>query len=127
MLEGVVSHDGTAPEAQIPGYRVAGKTGTADATTRRRLLQRAHRALHRVSPRPTTRSSSSAVTLQRPVYRYFGGYVAGPVFKDVMTYALQELKIPPTGTKPPKVTEAHAQGGAGRPHRPAQRHKRSAR
>ena len=42
-----------------------------------------------------------AVTLQRPIKGYFGGAVAGPVFHDVMTYALQELKIPPTGTKSP--------------------------
>ena len=45
-----------------------------------------------------------AVIIQKPTYPFFGGYVSGPVFKDVTTYALQELKIPPTGTKPPKVT-----------------------
>jgi cell division protein FtsI (penicillin-binding protein 3) len=44
-----------------------------------------------------------SVTLQRPVKGYFGGVVAGPVFRDVMTYALQELEIPPTNTTPPKV------------------------
>ena len=44
------------------------------------------------------------MTLQRPVKSYFGGVVAGPVFHDVMTYALQELKIPPTGaTTPPTI------------------------
>ena len=63
-----------------------------------------------------------AVIIQKPTYPFFGGYVAGPVFKDVTTYALQELKIPPTGQKPPKVTlKVVARGGAGRPHRPAQR------
>ena len=44
------------------------------------------------------------MTLQRPVKGYFGGAVAGPVFRDVMTYALQELQVPPTGTKAPVVT-----------------------
>ena len=44
-----------------------------------------------------------SVTLQRPVKGYFGGVVAGPVFRDVMTYALQKYEIPPTGTTPPKV------------------------
>ena len=42
-----------------------------------------------------------AVILQNPIRGYFGGSTAGPVFKDVMTYALQEFKIPPTGTPPP--------------------------
>jgi len=41
------------------------------------------------------------VILQNPIRGYFGGSTAGPVFKDVMTYALQEFKIPPTGTPPP--------------------------
>ena len=39
-----------------------------------------------------------AVIIQRPSASIFGGTVAGPVFHDVMTYALQELKVPPTGT-----------------------------
>ena len=42
-----------------------------------------------------------AVILQNPIRGYFGGVTAGPVFKDVMTYALQQFKIPPTGAPPP--------------------------
>jgi cell division protein FtsI (penicillin-binding protein 3) len=103
MLEGVVTSEGTAPEAKIDGYRVAGKTGTAD----------------RYDPKVGGYSGKTAsfigfapaddpqivvsVTLQRPVKGYFGGAVAGPVFRDVMTYALQEFKIPPTSSKAPKV------------------------
>ena len=56
------------------------------------------------TPRPTTRRSWSRSSSRSRPTRFFGGYVAGPVFKDVATYALQELKIPPTGTKAPKVT-----------------------
>ena len=43
--------------------------------------------------------------LQRPIKGYFGGTVAAPVFKDVMTYALQKEKVPPTpqDEKAPKV------------------------
>ena len=42
-----------------------------------------------------------AVILQNPIRGYFGGVTAGPVFKDVMTYALQQFRIPPTGAPPP--------------------------
>jgi cell division protein FtsI (penicillin-binding protein 3) len=103
MLEGVVSKDGTAPEAEIPGYRVAGKTGTAD---------RYDPTVHGYSGKTASFIGFApaddpqivvAVTLQRPVKGYFGGAVAGPVFHDVMTYALQELQIPPTGTAAPVI------------------------
>ena len=109
MLEGVVSPEGTAEEAQIPGYRVAGKTGTADYYDS---------AVGRYSGRTASFIGYApaddpqivvAVIIQKPTYPFFGGYVSGPVFKDVTTYALQELKIPPTGQKPPEVTlEGHA-------------------
>ena len=122
MLEGVVSPDGTAEEAQIPGYRVAGKTGTADYYDFD-AGQYSGRTASFIGYAPADDPQIVvAVIIQKPTYPFFGGYVSGPVFKDVTTYALQELKIPPTGKKAPKVTlEGHARGGAGRPHRPAQR------
>jgi cell division protein FtsI (penicillin-binding protein 3) len=104
MLEGVVSPEGTAEEAQIPGYRVAGKTGTADyydAAAGRYSGRTASFIGYAPADDPQI---VVAVIIQKPTYPFFGGYVSGPVFKDVTTYALQELKIPPTGRKAPEVT-----------------------
>jgi len=44
-----------------------------------------------------------AVTLQNPQSGSGGGSTAGPVFKEVMSFALQSERIPPTGAAPPKV------------------------
>ena len=104
MLEGVVGPDGTAPEAQIPGYRIAGKTGTANYFDDR-LKKYSGFTSSFIGYAPADDPQIVvAVIVQKPSSTYWGGYVAGPVFKDVTTYALQELKIPPTGTKAPKVT-----------------------
>jgi cell division protein FtsI (penicillin-binding protein 3) len=103
MLEGVVSSEGTAPEARVEGYRVAGKTGTAD---------RYDPALGRYNGKTASFIGFApadkpelvvAVTVQRPTTSYFGGVVAAPVFSQVMTYALQAYKIAPTGTTPPTI------------------------
>ena len=51
-----------------------------------------------------------AVSLVNPKRGRYGGELAGPVFKRVMTYALQARHIPPTGTKAPKL--ALTVGGA---------------
>ena len=104
MLEGVVSPDGTAEEAQIPGYRVAGKTGTADYYDSKAGRYSGRTASFIGYAPADDPEIVVAVIIQKPTYPFFGGYVSGPVFKDVTTYALQELKIPPTGVKPPKVT-----------------------
>ncbi|WP_241668473.1 peptidoglycan D,D-transpeptidase FtsI family protein [Pedococcus bigeumensis] len=104
MLEGVVSKEGTAPEAKIPGYRVAGKTGTADRYDARVGGYSGKTASFIGFAPADDPEIVVAVTLQRPIKGYFGGVVAGPVFHDVMTYALQELQIPPTGTKSPVTT-----------------------
>ncbi|GAA4406497.1 cell division protein FtsI [Fodinibacter luteus] len=104
MLEGVVSDEGTAEEAQIPGYRVAGKTGTAEYFDPR-VGRYSGKTASFIGYAPADDPKIVvAVIVQKPAYPFFGGYVAGPVFKDVTTYALQELKIPPTGAKPAKVT-----------------------
>ncbi|HEY7720217.1 MAG TPA: penicillin-binding protein 2 [Pedococcus sp.] len=104
MMEGVVGKEGTAPEAKIDGYRVAGKTGTADrydASVGGYSGKTASFIGFAPADKPELVVS---VTLQRPIKGYFGGVVAGPVFRDVMTYALQQLEIPPTNTKAPTVT-----------------------
>jgi cell division protein FtsI (penicillin-binding protein 3) len=104
MLEGVVGPDGTAREAQIPGYRIAGKTGTADFYDAR-LKRYSGRTASFIGYAPADDPEIVvAVIVQKPTSPFFGGPVAGPVFKDVTTYALQQLKIPPTGSKPPTVT-----------------------
>jgi cell division protein FtsI (penicillin-binding protein 3) len=105
MLEGVTSKDGTAPEAQIPGYRVAGKTGTA---------QKVNPACGCYTGGGYTSTFVGfapaenpqlvvEVVLQKPQKGYYGGEVAAPVFKDVMSFALQSRRIPPSGSKSPKI------------------------
>ncbi|NHA66796.1 peptidoglycan D,D-transpeptidase FtsI family protein [Phycicoccus flavus] len=104
MLEGVVSDEGTAPEAEVPGYRIAGKTGTADFYDETKRKYSGYTASFIGYAPADDPQIVVAVIVQKPRYPYFGGYVAGPVFKDIATYALQELKIPPTGRKSPKLT-----------------------
>ena len=100
MLEFVVGDNGTAVKATIPGYRVAGKTGTADRVGASGRYS-GHTASF-IGFAPADKPEFVvAVILQNPIRGYYGGSTAGPVFKDVMTYALQEFGIPPTGTRPP--------------------------
>lgn len=103
MLEAVVT-DGTATRAQIPGYRVAGKTGTAQRYDFN-LKQYSGKTGSFIGYAPADNPQLViGVILQRPIRGNAGGVVAAPVFKDVMSYALQELKIPPTGVPAPPIT-----------------------
>jgi cell division protein FtsI (penicillin-binding protein 3) len=104
MLEGVVSSEGTAPEAKIPGYRVAGKTGTAQRFDPACGCYRGYTASFIGMAPADDPQLIVAVTLQRPVNGHYGGSLAGPVFKQIMSYALQKLQIPPTGTKAPTIS-----------------------
>lgn len=103
MMEAVVSSQGTAPEAEIPGYRVAGKTGTAQRVDPSCGCYRGYTASF-IGFAPADKPALVvSVTLQRPVYGHYGGMLGGPVFKRVMSFALQAEGIPPTGRKPPHM------------------------
>ncbi|MDF5756857.1 penicillin-binding protein 2 [Spongiactinospora sp. TRM90649] len=103
MLEAAVGEDGTGTLAAIPGYRVAGKTGTAMRYDEECQGYCGYTATFvGFTPADDPRIVALAV-LQDPRNGHYGGQIAAPVFKDVMTFALKSRKIPPTGTTPPSV------------------------
>ncbi len=111
MMESVVSANGTAPSAAIPGYRVAGKTGTAQRVDPLTGKYSGYTASFiGFAPADSPRYVIS-VTLQRPRNGHFGGALCGPVFKKVMTFVLQSEHVAPTGTKvlPVALTQAELQ------------------
>ena len=98
MMESVVSASGTAPSAAIPGYRVAGKTGTAQRIDDTCGCYRGYIASFiRFAPADKPAYVIS-VTIQDPKGLHWGGYLGGPVFKKVMSFVLQSKGIAPTGT-----------------------------
>jgi cell division protein FtsI (penicillin-binding protein 3) len=103
MLESVVGSDGTAALAEVPGYRVAGKTGTADYYDPKLGRYSGYTGSFVGMAPADNPQLVVAVYLQKPKKGYYGGTVAAPVFQQVMTYALAHEKIAPTGTKAPKV------------------------
>jgi cell division protein FtsI (penicillin-binding protein 3) len=103
MLESVVSDQGTAPMAGVPGYRVAGKTGTAQRVDPTCGCYRGYTASF-IGMAPADKPELVvSVTLQDPKRGHYGGMLGGPVFQRVMSFALQDQRIPPTGTRVPSV------------------------
>ncbi len=99
MMESVVSAGGTAPEAAIPGYRVAGKTGTAQRVDPTCHCYRGYTASFiGFAPADKPRYVIS-VTIQAPQGIHWGGTLGAPVFKKVMSFVLQSRHVPPTNTQ----------------------------
>jgi len=103
MMETVVSDQGTAPMAQIPGYRVAGKTGTAERVDESCGCYRGYTASF-VGFAPADKPAVVvSVTLQDPKNGRYGGLLGGPVFKRVSSFALQSQQVPPTSKSGPTL------------------------
>jgi cell division protein FtsI (penicillin-binding protein 3) len=96
MLEQVVRDDGTAAKAAIPGYRVAGKTGTVRKVGAGGYDDARHLAWF-VGFAPVTSPRVAAVVLvnEPRTERSGGGAVAAPVFARVVAGALRLLAVPP--------------------------------
>jgi cell division protein FtsI (penicillin-binding protein 3) len=103
MMEGVTEF-GTAKAAQIDGYTVAGKTGTAAKLVGGRYSQTDYNAsfvgfLPSRQPRLTV-----IVVIDSPrANGYYGGAVAAPIFKRIAEASLRQLGIPPTINPAPPV------------------------
>ena len=96
MLEMATKPGGTAPLAQISGYRVAGKTGTAHKLINGQYADKSYISTF-VGYAPVSNPRLIvAVMIDEPsAGKYFGGAVAAPVFNGVMSSALRILNIPP--------------------------------
>ena len=95
MLKGVVSDAGTGAAAEIPGYSVAGKTGTAQKPGPRGYMPGRYVAtfigmVPAKNPRVVV-----LVTVDEPHGAYYGGVVAAPAFAQIATFDLQYLEVPP--------------------------------
>jgi cell division protein FtsI (penicillin-binding protein 3) len=103
MLEGVVAEGGTGGSLQIPGYRVAGKTGTANRYDQATGGYSGYTSSF-IGMAPAEKPAFvMAVSVHNPKTSTYGSVVAGPVFKKVMTYALANNKVPPSTSNPPKL------------------------
>lgn len=95
MLEMAVQAAGTAPKAQVPGYRVAGKTGTAHKVEGNGYA--AHRYVSSfvgMAPASNPRLVVAVMLDEPSAGQYYGGAVAAPVFSRIMGEALRSLAIP---------------------------------
>jgi cell division protein FtsI (penicillin-binding protein 3) len=101
MMETVVSVEGTAPLAAIPGYRVAGKTGTSQVADPICKCYSRDVIASFIGMAPAEDPEIVvAVAIHHPQNGRYGGLLAGPVFKEVAQYSLQQLNIPPSNGKP---------------------------
>jgi cell division protein FtsI (penicillin-binding protein 3) len=99
-LEGVVA-DGTGKKARLPGWRVAGKTGTAqkaDPVTHGYSADKRFSSFVGFVPADAPRFAIG-VFIDEPKGEVYGGDVAAPVFKEIASHALQSGGVPPTDAK----------------------------
>jgi cell division protein FtsI (penicillin-binding protein 3) len=101
MLESVVDdQEGTGTKARIPGYRVAGKTGTANRVDPATGKYRGYTSSFAgFAPADNPRVTVYCAIQNATSGSYFGGQICGPIFKEVMEFALKTLQVPPTGAK----------------------------
>ncbi len=94
MLESVVLPGGTAPLAQVAGYRVAGKTGTAHKLEDGHYINRYVASFVGMAPASAPRLIVAVMIDEPGGKEYYGGQVAAPAFSKVVGEALHLLNVP---------------------------------
>ncbi len=112
MLQSVLAKGGTGEPARVPGYLVAGKTGTALISAAGQGYQKHHYTSSFVGIAPVSHPRLVvAVVMHDPQGKQFlGGYVSGPVFEKIMEGSLRILNIPPDD---PGVLEVQSESRPG--------------
>ena len=94
MLEGVLAPGGTASEISVPGYTLAGKTGTAQVAENGTYSETKYVASFIGFAPAQDPKFLAAVIVDQPQYEIYGGSVAAPAFAEIASYALPYLGVP---------------------------------
>jgi cell division protein FtsI (penicillin-binding protein 3) len=109
MLESVVAEGGTAPDAAVMGYRVAGKTGTVKKFGPNGYSDDRYLSLFAgMAPAGNPRFAMVVMLNEPRGEAFYGGKVAGPVFSTVMAETLRLLNVAPDVALSPKWRLAQA-------------------
>ncbi|MDB5762686.1 MAG: cell division protein [Herminiimonas sp.] len=98
MLETVTGPEGTAPKAQVPGYRVGGKTGTAYKIVGGKYVKKYVASFVGFAPASDPRIIIAVMVDEPTTAQHFGGDVAAPVFSAVAASALRAMNVAPDST-----------------------------
>jgi cell division protein FtsI (penicillin-binding protein 3) len=101
MLEMAVGADGTAPAARVPGYRVAGKTGTAQKLRNGQYVREYVASFVGFAPVSNPRIVVAVMIDEPGGGFYYGGQVAAPAFAQITSGALRTLQVEPDGPLEP--------------------------
>lgn len=104
MMERVLDpEEGVAPTAGVPGYRVAGKTGTAQRVGEECGCYDGSRTASFAGFAPADDPRFTIYVVVHDSRNGGGGAVAGPAFAKLMSYTLRRYGVPPTGTRPSQL------------------------
>ncbi|KIF81933.1 peptidoglycan D,D-transpeptidase FtsI family protein [Noviherbaspirillum autotrophicum] len=95
MMESVTGPGGTAPKAQVPGYRVAGKTGTAYKLAGGRYVNKYVASFVGFAPVSNPRIVIAVMVDEPSNGQHYGGDVAAPVFSAIAANALRAMNVAP--------------------------------
>lgn len=95
MLEMAAGPTGTAPQAQVPGYRVAGKTGTAYKIEKGKYVKKYVSSFAGFAPVSDPRIIVAVMLDEPSAGKHYGGQVAGPIFSTVVANSLRSLNVAP--------------------------------
>lgn len=95
MLEMAAGPEGTAPLSQVPGYRVAGKTGTAYKQEGGRYVRKYIASFVGFAPVSNPRLVVAVMIDEPSAGKHYGGQVAAPVFSRIVADGLRALRVSP--------------------------------
>nr|NLD40813.1 penicillin-binding protein 2 [Actinomycetales bacterium] len=102
MMESVTKPGGTATRAAIEGYRVAGKTGTAQTADANGRLTQVVANFVGLVPADNPRFAI-AIVIYKPQSGFYGGTIAAPIFRELAVDALTRYGVPPSEEPAPEL------------------------